>query len=456
MDRIDWTAASEALDAHGCALLPALLSPADCSRLSACWDERDRFRSEVVMARFGYGSGAYRYFDRPLPELVGRLRASLYPPLAEIANAWSERLGGGPIYPSGHEQFLERCRAAGQVRPTPLLLLRYEAGDWNALHQDVYGDHVFPLQVAILLSEPDKDFTGGEFVLCRAAAAPAVARRSRAVGAGRRGGLPGARACRARRPRMAPPFYAPRRQPGPLRPALHFGHHIPRRAMKAIPPTGFSSGRCAAMSAATMEYAMARLVPLFLLALLAGCARSEDAAVVADRNEMLAVEQVRTPEQDDEDIALGEWRETFQDEDSALEFGPAGAPALFSMRCAARQSVFLQRHGTALAGDLPMMLLTVGSETRRLAVNSVGGPVPMLRASLAPSDTLIRTLSAAATPISIRVGDTPPLIMPAGPNIGTFLRRCESGDEAPARTADANASAESNQAEAPPPAPARR
>jgi hypothetical protein len=161
---IDWTAASNALDAHGCALLPALLSAKECASLIAAWDQRERFRTEVVMARHGYGRGAYRYFDHPLPDRVGGLRAALYPPLAAIANIWSEALGAEARYPADHDSFLARCHAAGQTRPTPLLL-RYEAGDWNALHQDVYGDHVFPLQVAVLLSEPDADFTGGEFVL---------------------------------------------------------------------------------------------------------------------------------------------------------------------------------------------------------------------------------------------------------------------------------------------------
>ena len=164
MKTIDWTVASNELDAHGSALLPALLSEAECARLIAAWDERDRFRSEVVMARHGYGQGAYRYFDHPLPERVAGLRATLYPPLAAIANRWAEALGGEARYPADHESYLARCRAAGQARPTPLLL-RYETGDWNALHQDIYGDNVFPLQVAVLLSEPGEDFTGGEFVL---------------------------------------------------------------------------------------------------------------------------------------------------------------------------------------------------------------------------------------------------------------------------------------------------
>jgi len=164
MTSIDWPTAESDLDAHGCAVLPAMLTPDQCAETAAFWDDRARFRSEVIMARHGYGRGAYRYFDYPLPEPVAALRSTLYPPLATIANRWAEALGTDTRYPPDHEDFLARCRAAGQVRPTPLLL-RYEAGDWNALHQDLYGDNVFPLQVAILLSRPGEDFTGGELVL---------------------------------------------------------------------------------------------------------------------------------------------------------------------------------------------------------------------------------------------------------------------------------------------------
>ena len=160
---IDWSTAEAELDTHGCAVLPGLLDAAQCAGLRAAWDERDRFRSEVVMARHGYGRGAYRYFAYPLPEPVAALRMALYPPLAGIANRWAEMLGT-PRFTDAHEDFLARCHAAGQTRPTPLLL-RYETGDWNALHQDLYGDHVFPLQVAILLSRPGEEFSGGELVL---------------------------------------------------------------------------------------------------------------------------------------------------------------------------------------------------------------------------------------------------------------------------------------------------
>jgi len=161
---VDWPAASAVLDTHGCAVLPQLLSPAECADIGALWDAPDRFRKEVVMARHGYGSGTYRYFAYPLARPVAALRAALYPPLAAIANRWAEALGQAARYPETHDAYLARCHAAGQVRPTPLLL-RYGPGDWNALHQDVYGAELFPLQAVVLLSRPGADFTGGEFVL---------------------------------------------------------------------------------------------------------------------------------------------------------------------------------------------------------------------------------------------------------------------------------------------------
>ena len=160
---IDWTAAERDLDAHGCALLPRLLDAAACEALAARYDG-EGFRSTVVMARHGFGRGEYRYFAYPLPEPVAALRAVLYPPLAAIANRWNAALGDAVRLPDDHAAYLARCHAAGQTRPTPLLL-RYDAGDYNCLHQDLYGEHVFPLQVAVLLSEPGRDFTGGEFVL---------------------------------------------------------------------------------------------------------------------------------------------------------------------------------------------------------------------------------------------------------------------------------------------------
>lgn len=153
------------IDRYGAAVLPALLNPTECNTVIALWDAPEAtFRKEVVMARHGYGSGRYRYFAYPLPAPVAALRETLYPPLAEIANRWAEALKQPHIFPARHADFLARCHLGGQSRPTPLLL-RYEEGDWNALHQDVYGPHIFPLQVAVLLSKPDADFTGGAFTL---------------------------------------------------------------------------------------------------------------------------------------------------------------------------------------------------------------------------------------------------------------------------------------------------
>ena len=161
---IDWASAGEDLDARGFAILPALLSATECRELIAGYDDDARYRSRIVMARHGFGRGEYKYFAYPLPPLVARLREALYPPLAGIANRWNRALGVEAEFPPAHAAFLERCHAAGQTRPTPLLLA-YTAGDYNCLHQDLYGEHVFPLQVATLLSEPGRDFDGGELVL---------------------------------------------------------------------------------------------------------------------------------------------------------------------------------------------------------------------------------------------------------------------------------------------------
>jgi hypothetical protein len=159
-----WPEVAEAIDAHGCAQIPRLLDRAACEAAAAGYAQNERFRSTVVMARHGFGRGEYRYFANPLPPLVLELRTRLYPPLAAIANRWAEAPGIAEGYPPEHAAFLRRCHAAGQTRPTPLLL-RYGPGDFNCLHQDLYGDVHFPLQVAILLSEPGRDFEGGEFVL---------------------------------------------------------------------------------------------------------------------------------------------------------------------------------------------------------------------------------------------------------------------------------------------------
>ncbi|MCA0201762.1 MAG: 2OG-Fe(II) oxygenase [Proteobacteria bacterium] len=160
----DWTALEGELDGFGCAVLPALLSPEECAALTARYPDESQFRSHIVMARYGFGKGEYRYFKYPLPNPIQSLRAALYPRLARIANAWNTRLGIPGNFPTEHEAFLAHCHAAGQTRPTPLVL-KYVPGDFNCLHQDLYGEIWFPIQVAILLSDPSKDFTGGEFVL---------------------------------------------------------------------------------------------------------------------------------------------------------------------------------------------------------------------------------------------------------------------------------------------------
>jgi hypothetical protein len=161
---LDWERITQSLEDEGSAALPALLSPAECADLAALYDLEERFRSRVVMARHGFGRGEYKYFAYPLPEIVAMLREALYPPLAALANRWSEQLGLGSRYPADHASYLARCRRAGQTKPTPLLL-RYGEGDYNCLHQDLYGEQVFPLQATFLLSAPGPDFTGGELVL---------------------------------------------------------------------------------------------------------------------------------------------------------------------------------------------------------------------------------------------------------------------------------------------------
>lgn len=161
---LDWPRIAAELDAFGAASTGSMLMPDECAVLSALYDDASRFRSRIVMARHGFGQGEYQYFRDPLPPAVAELRETLYPRLVPTANRWNERLGADVRYPEAHAEFVARCHAAGQARPTPLLL-KYGPGDFNCLHQDLYGEHVFPLQVAILLSEPGRDFTGGEFVL---------------------------------------------------------------------------------------------------------------------------------------------------------------------------------------------------------------------------------------------------------------------------------------------------
>ena len=160
----DWPALVAELSREGSVVLPSLLDARECADIADLYPDESRFRSHVVMARHGFGRGEYRYFAYPLPDPIAGLRPALYARLAPVANAWAERLGIATRYPEDHAVFLGACHAAGQTRPTPLLL-QYGEGDYNCLHQDLYGDLAFPLQVAVLLSEPGRDFTGGEFVL---------------------------------------------------------------------------------------------------------------------------------------------------------------------------------------------------------------------------------------------------------------------------------------------------
>jgi hypothetical protein len=164
IDGFDWDRISRDLDAQGSAILEQVLPVDLCKDLAALYAADTLFRSRVVMARHGFGRGEYKYFAYPLPEIVADLRTALYPKLAPVANRWNGAMAIDIRYPESHADFLKRCHQAGQQKPTPLLL-QYSEGDYNCLHQDLYGEHVFPIQVAILLSEPGKDFTGGEFVL---------------------------------------------------------------------------------------------------------------------------------------------------------------------------------------------------------------------------------------------------------------------------------------------------
>ena len=161
---LDWDALAANLDAFGVARTPALLDPDACTGIAALYERSELFRSRIVMARHGFGRGEYQYLAYPLPALVAALRTALYPHLAAVANRWHEAMGIAARFPDEHAAFLARCHASGQTRPTPLLL-RYDAGDYNCLHQDLYGEHVFPLQAVVLLSDPQRDFTGGELVI---------------------------------------------------------------------------------------------------------------------------------------------------------------------------------------------------------------------------------------------------------------------------------------------------
>jgi hypothetical protein len=160
----DWNAIGRDLNASGCAVLPRLLSQDECASIATLYAHEEHFRSHIHMARHGFGKGEYRYFKYPLPEPIGELRTALYAHAAALANTWNKRMNIDARYPAHHADYLEICHKAGQIRPTPLLL-QYTAGDFNCLHQDLYGDLAFPLQVTVLLSAPNEDFTGGEFVL---------------------------------------------------------------------------------------------------------------------------------------------------------------------------------------------------------------------------------------------------------------------------------------------------
>jgi uncharacterized protein len=161
---VDWARTERELDAQGHAVIDGLFDADTCMAIAALYAKENLFRSRVVMSRHGFGRGEYKYFAYPLPKLIAALRTHLYPALVPIANRWNEAMKLEPRFPDDHESYIEQCHAAGQTRPTPLLLA-YEADDYNCLHQDLYGEHVFPLQVAILLSQPGRDFTGGEFVM---------------------------------------------------------------------------------------------------------------------------------------------------------------------------------------------------------------------------------------------------------------------------------------------------
>ncbi|HEY1231868.1 MAG TPA: 2OG-Fe(II) oxygenase [Candidatus Binatia bacterium] len=160
-----WKAGRSRLDERGFALLPALVQPETCEEIAAYYADERRFRSRVDMARYAFGRGEYKYFAYPLPKIVQQLRNSIYPELAPLANQWAERLGADRRYPERLSDFLDECHRAGQKRPTPLLL-KYGAGDFNCLHQDLYGDVVFPFQLSVFLSQRGEDFAGGEFILC--------------------------------------------------------------------------------------------------------------------------------------------------------------------------------------------------------------------------------------------------------------------------------------------------
>lgn len=164
LDDILWEQVSADLDAEGNAVIKRIMSTDECDEIRGLYHEEKIFRSQVVMERHGFGRGEYRYFSYPLPDLITAMRTSVYPHLVPIANRWNKAMGIDVRYPTAHAEYIQRCHQAGQSKPTPLLL-KYGTGDYNCLHQDLYGEHIFPLQIAVLLSEPDRDFSGGEFVM---------------------------------------------------------------------------------------------------------------------------------------------------------------------------------------------------------------------------------------------------------------------------------------------------
>ena len=222
---LDWTAIFSDLDSCGCATTGPLLTQDECAALAQSYPQDEPFRSRIVMARHGFGRGEYKYFAYPLPDIVCALRTALYPPLAEIANRWNTAMGVDVAYPADHAAYLQRCHKAGQSKPTPLLL-QYGAGDYNCLHQDIYGANVFPLQVAFLLSRPRCGFHRRRIRPDRAAAAHAVAGRSGAATPRRRRDLSGAPSAGPRHARRLSGQYAARRQPFALRQSHYARRHF--------------------------------------------------------------------------------------------------------------------------------------------------------------------------------------------------------------------------------------
>ncbi len=227
-----WDRVASILNERGCAVLEKLLTRKECDKLAARYASDDGFRSRVIMSRHGFGKGEYKYFAYPLPEPIASLRNALYPPLAKIANDWNARMGIATRYPSEHQEFLAQCHAAGQQRPTPLLL-QYGPGDYNCLHQDLYGELAFPLQATILLSASGRDFAGGEFVITEQR--PRMQSRAEvgAAGPGRCRDLCGAPSAGTGHARRLSRESSPRRQPPAQRPPPHRRHPLSRREMNA-------------------------------------------------------------------------------------------------------------------------------------------------------------------------------------------------------------------------------